>query len=135
MTSFKTALPTTSRTKWLLIALLIGALIGCSPNVISDTEGRRGMARDAIFSLEPRQNGAYVMWLRHDSEGVYCINEQAVYDKAQQIMTKGTGWAIVEYHTLRLTELSCKNVESTDKNASHHTIYVVNTITETENQQ
>ena len=47
MTSFKTALQTTSRTKWLLIALLIGALIGCSPNVISDTEGRRGMARDA----------------------------------------------------------------------------------------
>ena len=115
-----------------MAALAIG-LAACSPRVISNSEGRRGTVRDAIYAVEPRQNGAYAMWLRYDDIGVYCINDQALYDKAKQILTQGSGWAIVEYHTVQITELSCKNIEDSN-DGQKHTIYVVNTITQAENQ-
>jgi len=114
---------------------LMVLLAACSPRVISNAEGRRGVVRDAIYSLEPRQNGAYVMWLRFENEGVYCINDETLYEKAKKIMTQGTGWALIEYHTRQITELSCKNVETTENGGGTHTIYVVNSITESENQQ
>jgi len=117
------------------IALCVLVLTACSPRVITNSEGQRATVRDAIYSLETRQNGAYVMWLRYDDEGVYCMSDKALYDKALDIMTKGTGWVLVEYHTLRATELVCKDVENTTKNGSQHTIYVVNSISEVENQQ
>lgn len=124
---------------WLTLGLLglltVLGLTACSPRVIGSAEGQRATVRDAIYSLEPRQNGAYVMWLRYDDEGVYCMTDKGLYDRAMDIMTKGSGWAVIEYHTLRSTELACQNVENTSSKGAQHTIYVVNSISEAENQQ
>lgn len=121
-----------------LIGLAVFALAACVPQrVITNETGKRGELRDAIYSVEPRANGAYVMWLRYDGEGVYCTTDKALYDKAKQIMHEGTGWANVEYYTLYgtpdYTFNSCYNVETTG-NATH-TVYIMTSVTETKNQQ
>ena len=85
------------------------------------------------------------MWLRYDDEGVYCITDKAMYDKALHIMTEGSGWAVITYYTLYQHEtpenLVCKSVEGTPRSdttsatTGDHTIYIVKSITETTNDQ
>lgn len=121
--------------KKVLIGLGVFALTACA-SVIPNEAGKRGELRDAIYSVEPRANGAYVMWLRYDDEGVYCTMDKAVYDKAKQIMHEGTGWALVEYYTLYKGEVipaynTCADVEG----SKDHKVYIITTITETKNQQ
>lgn len=122
--------------KLLIVLGVVGVVLmsACSSRVINSSEGQRATVRDAIYSVEPRQNGAYVMWLRYDDEGVYCTTDKDLYAKALDVMTKGTGWAVIEYHSVRVTDLLCKDVENTTKNGAQHTIYVVDTITTSENQ-
>src|SRR5258708_3936751 len=113
-----------------LIVLASVVLSGCSARVIENKEGRRATVRDAIYSLEPRANGAYVMWLRYDDEGVYCIDSDTLYNQAMNLLLT-TGWAIVEYHTYSsVNDVGrCSDVENTTSDAgTKHTIYVVNSI-------
>jgi hypothetical protein len=102
--------------KSLSLALCLFVLSACSERIIANEAGKRGQLRDAIYSIEPRANGATAIWLRYDDEGVYCTMDQAVIDKAKKILTEGTGWALIEYYTLYGTPNSnwnsCYNIES-----------------------
>ncbi len=109
-------------------ALLFG-LQSCAPQrVIENKEGRLGVVRDAIYSIEPRQNNAYVIWLRYDNEGVYCTDDFAKVNRLKQIHQEGTGWVYMTYHTLPPNDNTsvCYNVESTPT----HTIYIINDFSE-----
>ncbi len=110
-------------------AALLAALIACTPQrVIENKEGRLGTVRDALYSIEPRQNNAYVIWLRYDNEGVYCTDDFAKVAKLKQIHQEGTGWVYMSYHTIPSGDYSsvCNNVESTPT----HTIYIINDFSE-----
>lgn len=117
-----------------LTVIFIGALVfallqGCNPQrTIENKEGRLGEVRDAIYSIEPRANNAYVIWLRYDNEGVYCTDDFAKVAKLRQIHKEGTGWAYMSYHTLAYGDNTnvCYNVESTPT----HTIYIINDFSE-----
>jgi len=108
---------------------LLAALVSCNPQrTIENKEGRLGEVRDAIYSIEPRANNAYVVWLRYDNEGVYCTDDFAKVAKLRQIHKEGTGWVYMSYHTLIYGDNTnvCYNVESTPT----HTIYIINDFSE-----
>lgn len=129
-----------NKIKTLSLALVMFVLSACSERVISNEAGKRGQVRDAIYSIEPRANGATALWLRYDNEGVYCTIDPAVIEKAKKILSEGTGWALIEYYTLVGTPNynwnSCYNIEASGSSSeAKHTIYIIQTITETSNQQ
>lgn len=129
-----------NKIKTLGLTLVLFVLSACSERVISNEAGKRGQVRDAIYSIEPRANGATVLWLRYDDEGVYCTIDAATVDKAKKILSEGTGWALIEYYTLtgtaNATYSSCYNVEASGSSSeAKHTIYIIQSITETDNQQ
>lgn len=122
--------------KKILVTLCSALLISSCASTIPNEPGKRGELRDAIYSIEPRANGAYVLWLRYDGEGVYCTTDTALVDTARRILNEGSGWAKIEYYTLNKGEVfpaynTCMNVEG----SKGHTIYIMSAITETSNQQ
>lgn len=117
--------------KRVLLILLI-LLTGCASRTIENKDGKRGEVRDAIYSTEPRANGAYVVWLRYDNEGVYCTDDAALFAKIRNIHREGSGWAFITYHTvISGVDTACYDVESTaSEYNTTHTIYVINTVDE-----
>lgn len=86
--------------KILLVALFaVSILSACKGNqAITDAT-----ARDTIFSVEHRNNGAVVMWLTHDDVGTYCTVDKGLGETAFEIMKSGQD-ALVSYRTLNASD-------------------------------
>lgn len=126
------------KTKFLaFLGVLIVMSCACSPKVI--TTSKSATVRDYIYSLEPRQNGAYVMWLRYDDEGVYCMTSEQMYKDALEILKRGEGMIVMNYvtyygHEHEGENSKCYGVEgtrdSTSPGSGDHTIYIVTSFEE-----
>jgi hypothetical protein len=82
-----------------VVLLFVALLVGCQGvQAITDAT-----ARDTIFSVEKRANGAYVMWLTHDDVGTYCTGDPALGQKEMDIMKSGQD-ALIEYRTLNTSD-------------------------------
>ncbi len=83
--------------KLLGLAILLSVLAAaCSPagNI---SKRNPGTLRDYIFSVEPRNNGSYIIWMRNDNIAAYCTTDKAIGDTALQAIHSRTGEVIMEY--------------------------------------
>ena len=76
--------------------LLVVLVAACSPagNI---SKRNPGTLRDFIFSVEPRNNGSYIIWMRNDNIAAYCTTDKAIGDTALQAIHSRTGEVIMEY--------------------------------------
>ena len=82
-----------------MLILVLGILLtvaACSPagNI---SKRNPGMLRDTIFSVEPRNNGSYIIWMTHDDVAAYCTTDKALGDTAIQAINSRTGLVVMEY--------------------------------------
>lgn len=75
------------KTKWHVVFLVFVFIIltflvscGAGPYAI-----KNGELRDVIFSVEPRENNTFSVWMVHDDVGVYCTYDQTIIDKIKEI--------------------------------------------------
>lgn len=83
--------------KKLLIMVFLVLLMGaCSPagNI---NKRNPGILRDYIFSVEPRNNGSYIIWMRNDNIAAYCTTDKALGDTAIEAINSRTGLVVMEY--------------------------------------
>jgi hypothetical protein len=80
----------------ILSILLVGLIAACSPagNI---SKRNPGVLRDYIFSVEPRNNGSYIIWVRNDDVAAYCTTDKAIGDTAMQAIRSRTGLIIMQY--------------------------------------
>ncbi len=80
----------------ILSILLVGLIAACSPagNI---SKRNPGILRDYIFSVEPRNNGSYIIWVRNDDVAAYCTTDKAIGDTAMQAIRSRTGLIIMQY--------------------------------------
>ena len=80
----------------LMVAVVVLLLAACSPagNI---SKRNPGMLRDTIFSVEPRNNGSYIIWMTHDDVAAYCTTDKALGDTAIQAINSRTGLVVMEY--------------------------------------
>lgn len=99
-----------------------------SGNVI--TKSKQGTARDTIFSVEPRANGATVMWLTHDDIATYCTIDPAIAKQMDNLLLEHNGDVIVRYSTINFSDSSLdKNLSACSTDSISITNYIVWSIT------
>jgi len=79
-----------------LLLVLVIAVAACSPSG-NISKRNPGILRDYIFSVEPRNNGSYIIWVRNDDVAAYCTTDKALGDLATQAIHSRTGLIIMEY--------------------------------------
>lgn len=79
-----------------VFALLLMVVAACSPagNI---SKRNPGVLRDYIFSVEPRNNGSYVIWMRNDDVAAYCTTDKALGETAMKAIHSRTGLVVMEY--------------------------------------
>lgn len=70
-----------------LFIIVLTLLAGCGAGAHAV---RQGQLRDTIFSIEPKQNGSYFLWMTHDDVGVYCTLDANLFAKAKKIFEDPT---------------------------------------------
>jgi hypothetical protein len=92
-----------------LILLLAVAVAACSPagNI---SKRNPGTLRDYVFSVEPRNNGSYIIWMRNDDVAAYCTTDKALGDTALQAIHSRTGLIIMEYRNRETLDAESRNV-------------------------
>ncbi|MBI1279298.1 MAG: hypothetical protein GC179_14315 [Anaerolineaceae bacterium] len=96
--------------KLLILAVLLAILAAaCSP---AGNISRRnpGTLRDYIFSVEPRNNGSYIIWMRNDDVAAYCTTDKALGDTALQAIHSRTGLIIMEYRNREALDKESRDV-------------------------
>jgi len=69
------------RKVWLFVLLAL-TLAACGPG---KDAVKGGAVTDYITNTEPRNNGKYVVWVMTDMESLYCTDNLAFYNKAQEL--------------------------------------------------
>jgi hypothetical protein len=78
-----------------LLALVI-VLAACSTQqYISETNP--AVLRDTIFSVEPRNNGTYTIWMVHDDIGAYCTADKTIGEQALQAVRGKSATVVMTY--------------------------------------
>ena len=79
-----------------LVGLLVLLMAACSPagNI---SKRNPGILRDYIFSVEPRNNGSYIIWMRNDDVAAYCTTDKTLADEAIAAINSRTGLIVMEY--------------------------------------
>ena len=112
----------------LLVILPVSVALLVSCGVTSPRYTRSGVLRDTIFSLEERGNGAIIVWLTHDDDGVYCIGKSEEKIDPQRLI-KHDGEAIIKYKDIAAGDQGdgCRDTETNnvDNGASNYQIYKV----------
>lgn len=80
----------------ILVGLLVLLMAACSPagNI---SKRNPGILRDYIFSVEPRNNGSYIIWMRNDDVAAYCTTDKTLADEAIDAINSRTGLIVMEY--------------------------------------
>ncbi len=97
--------------KFLILAIILTIFAAaCSP---SGNISRRnpGTLRDYIFSVEPRNNGSYIVWVRNDDVAAYCTTDKAIGDVALQAIRSRTGLIIMEYRNRETFDKESRGVD------------------------
>src|SRR3954469_22756705 len=97
--------------KLLILALLVAVLAAaCSPagNI---SKRNPGTLRDYIFSVEPRNNGSYIIWVRNDDVAAYCTTDKTLGDTAMQAIHSRTGLIIMEYRNRETLDKESRSVD------------------------
>ncbi len=79
----------------LIFAVMLAAA-ACSPagNI---SKRNPGILRDYVFSVEPRNNGSYIIWMRNDDVAAYCTTDRALGETAVEAINSRTGLVVMEY--------------------------------------
>ncbi len=96
--------------KFVILAVLLAVLAAaCSPagNI---SKRNPGTLRDYIFSVEPRNNGSYIIWMRNDDVAAYCTTDKALGDTALQAIHSRTGLIIMEYRNRETLDKESRDV-------------------------
>ncbi len=82
--------------RMLILVFLVLLTAACSPagNI---NKRNPGVLRDYIFSVEPRNNGSYIIWMRNDDIAAYCTTDRALGEKAMEAINSRTGLVVMEY--------------------------------------
>ncbi len=80
----------------LIVLTLLLLLAACSPagNI---SKRNPGVLRDYIFSVEPRNNGSYIIWVRNDNVAAYCTTDKKLGEQAMEAVHSRTGLIVMEY--------------------------------------
>jgi hypothetical protein len=85
------------RIKLLILSLLAVVLVAaCSPSG-NISKRNPGTLRDYIFSVEPRNNGSYIVWVRNDDVAAYCTTDKSIGETAMQAIRSRTGLIVMQY--------------------------------------
>ena len=79
-----------------LMLLLVVLVAACSPSG-NISKRNPGTLRDYIFSVEPRNNGSYIVWVRNDDVAAYCTTDKTIGETAIQAVRSRTGLIIMQY--------------------------------------
>lgn len=79
-----------------LFVAVVLAVAACSPagNI---SKRNPGMLRDYVFSVEPRNNGSYIIWMRNDDVAAYCTTDRTLGEQAIEAINSRTGLIVMEY--------------------------------------
>ena len=93
-----------------LAVLLTIVAAACSP---AGNISRRnpGVLRDYIFSVEPRNNGSYIIWMRNDDVAAYCTTDKSLGDTALQAIHSRTGLVIMEYRNRETLDKESRSID------------------------
>lgn len=82
--------------KVLMIVFVALLMTACSPagNI---SKRNPGVLRDYVFSVEPRNNGSYIVWMRNDDIAAYCTTDKALGETAVEAINSRTGLVVMEY--------------------------------------
>lgn len=83
------------------LALLVLALGGCAQGAQAITQA---YLRDSIFSIEPRANGTFTVWMTHDDVGSYCTNDPSIIAQAKVIFDSPDPTAVIEYRSINAND-------------------------------
>lgn len=82
--------------KHFLVVVMLLVAVGCSSAGRIDPDNP-GVLRDYLFSVEPRNNGTYTIWLRHDDTGAYCTADAQIGERALVAVRSGSGLVVMTY--------------------------------------
>ena len=80
--------------KLVVLSLMLVVLGACSPKVDSRNPAT---LRDEIFSVEPRTNGTYTIWLVHDDVAAYCTNDKVIGERALAAVRGNSSLVVITY--------------------------------------
>lgn len=82
-------------------------LAGCAGENL-DTSNP-AVARDEIFSVEPRVNGTYTIWLVHDDISAYCATDKSMGETALKAIRGKSALVVINYlkGAYRLDDQGC----------------------------
>ena len=80
--------------------LLLGVLLllaACSPDTEVIDVRNPATLRDDIFSVEPRTNGTYTIWLVHDDTAAYCTSDKVIGETALRAVRSRDALVVMTY--------------------------------------
>lgn len=91
---------------FLLLVVVLGLWgVACTPVTTNNIDVRNpAVARNQIFSVEPRNNGTYTIWLMNDDVAAYCATTKIVGETALKALRSKSGEAIITYRNLLPTD-------------------------------
>lgn len=83
-------------TALLLLALLLG---GCLGERQMPSYTQHGIARDTLYSIDYRGNGAVLLFFTHDDVSGYCFSNKAEIDQAEDLIKNWNGEVLIDYES------------------------------------
>ena len=80
----------------LLLALLLGACLGERQQ---PSYTQHGIARDTLYSIDYRGNGAVLLFFTHDDVSGYCFSDKAKIDQAEDLIKNWNGEVLIDYES------------------------------------
>ena len=80
-----------------LLALLL--LAGCPGERQMPSYTQHGIARDTLYSIDYRGNGAVLLFFTHDDVSGYCFSNKAEIDQAEDLIKNWNGEVLIDYES------------------------------------
>lgn len=90
--------------RWVLVVMF---LTGCASEI---DPSHPAIVRDELFSVEPRVNGTYTIWLMHDDIAAYCAMDETIGETALKAMHEKSAIVVINYTkgaSIRLDDQGC----------------------------
>ena len=98
--------------KSLILFLVLLVLVACTPKEGQISKSNPGRLNDYLFSVEPRNNGTYIIYVRNDDVAAYCTADKAIGERAQKALDEYEAKVIIQYRNREDGDVEKNTVEN-----------------------
>ena len=95
-----------------LVLLVFVAIAGCVPEQGKISKSNPGMLNDYLFSVEPRNNGTYIIYVRNDDVAAYCTADKTIGEAAQKALYEYEAKVIIVYRNREAGDVENNSAEA-----------------------